>query len=494
MWVAFLAVVTWGEIYQFQKEAVPAARTLKALYTFYINVDNEKGRGKKNRVHKVKDGPYVEFHDLELSNKEEKREPNYRGVQLGIVPYADFWQTIDDTHFCCDEEDVEDDKCRTKNQMIVQSSRILLHTVRGHEEPQEDAKRFPVTESGPYVLIFSNCGERDDLEVDGSIVVRNPGGYLPASDVKKVTFYQYLSTAYLVLGVLWFLNSMYWWEQIFRIQSCITGVIALSMLEAWAWFVFYSQWNDNGIFPRFLLVMAIFTSVVKTVVSYLLVLVASMGWGITKPFLESFIVKRIVIIGVTYIVFESIRELVMVFRTAHTISGAFVLLCVVPVSFLNAFLFWWITVSLSELLLALELRKQSAKLVLFRKLWWVLVLALVIGVLTLMYQIFVYSRDIADHWEEQWILQDFVGHSIFFFVLIAMMLLWAPHSHSQLYTHFTQLGDGKDDDERGEWGVPDSGIVIADDDDDDWGPGDDDDKIRVIGRSHDGGIGVPKVD
>jgi hypothetical protein len=224
MWVAFLAVATWGEIYQFQKEAVPAARTLKALYTFYINVDGG-GRGKKNRVHRTKDGPFVEFHDLELSNKDDQKETNYRGVQLGIVPYADFWQTIDDTHFCCDEEDVEDDKCRTKNQMIVQSSRILLHTVRGHEEPQEDAKRFPVTESGPYVLIFSNCGERDDLEVDGSIVVRNPSGYLPASDVKKVTFYQYLSSAYLVLGMLWFLNSMYWWEQIFRIQSCITGVL-----------------------------------------------------------------------------------------------------------------------------------------------------------------------------------------------------------------------------------------------------------------------------
>merc|ERR1711904_767230 len=85
-------------------------------------------------------------------------------------------------------------------------------------------------------------------------------------DVQKVTFYQYLSSAYLVLGMLWFLNSMYWWEQIFRIQSCITAVIALSMVEAWAWFVFYSQWNDNGIFPRFLLVMAIFASVVKTVV------------------------------------------------------------------------------------------------------------------------------------------------------------------------------------------------------------------------------------
>jgi len=87
-----------------------------------------------------------------------------------------------------------------------------------------------------------------------------------------------------------------------------------------------------------------------------------------------------------------------------------------------------------------------------------------------------------------------MGHSIFLFVLVGMMFLWAPHGHSQLYTHFTQIGDGKDDEERGEWGVPDSGIVIADDDDDDWGPGDDDDKIRVIGRSHDGGIGVPKVD
>jgi hypothetical protein len=294
--------------------------------------------------------------------------------------------------------------------------------------------------------------------------------------------------------MLWFLNSMYWWEQLYRIQSCITIVLALGMLEAWAWFVFYSQWNDNGLMPSGLLVLAIFTSVVKTVVSYLLVLVASMGWGITKPFLETYVVKRVMTVGVTYVFFESIRELVMVFRTAHTVSTMFVLLCVIPVSCVNAFLFWWISVSLSELLVTLELRRQTSKLSLFRKLYWTLIFAFAVAIAALMYQIFVYSRDLSEHWKEQWLLQDAIGHCLFLFVLIAMMLLWAPNSHSQLYTHFTQLGD-KDDEEMN---MPDSGIAIADDEDEDWGPDSDDEAYtrRAIGKSIDGGdpSHAPKID
>jgi len=192
--------------------------------------------------------------------------------------------------------------------------------------------------------------------------------------------------------------------------------------------------------------------------------------------------------GVAYIVFVSVRELVMRFRQAHSFSMLFVLMCVIPVSFLNAFLFWWITVSLSELLLALELRKQTAKLVLFRRLWWVLVLAVTVAVGALLYQIFVFSMDIAEHWQEQWVLENVIGHTLFLAVLVAMMYLWAPHQHSQLYTHFTQIGD-RDDAEKGEWQVPDAGIVIADDDDDDddWGGSDDGGargapKAQTVGR------------
>jgi hypothetical protein len=399
------ARVAHAEIYPFDFAAVPPRKTLEALYNFYILVGD--GAARKDApgggaTPRLRDGSFVEFHDLQLWEDGDKVE-DYYGVQVGLVPYADFWTAIDQEHFCCDPKDLAENKCSREQQMVTSAdTRLKLHTVIGTDEPRA-SPRLPVFEAGPYVLIISNCGDRTGMQVKGQVIVRNPNGYLPGSDVRNLQFFRTLSIVYLFLGFLWFCVSLRWYEQLFRIQTCISAVIGLGMLEAWAWYVFYEAWNEGGALPRALLVLAILFSVVKTVLSYLLVLVASMGWGITKPFLEQYVVKRILAVGVAYIVFESVRELVMRFRQAHQFSMLFVLMCVIPVSFLNAFLFWWITVSLSELLLALELRKQTAKLALFRRLWWVLVLAVTVAVGALLYQIFVFSMDIAEHWQEQWV-------------------------------------------------------------------------------------------
>merc|ERR1712193_478032 len=78
---------------------------------------------------------------------------------------------------------------------------------------------------------------------------------------------------------------------------------------------------------------------------------------------------------------------------------------------------------------------MGAKLMLFRNLSRVLVLALVIGGAAMLYQVFVFSKNISHHWSEQWLFTDGIPHILFLGVLLAMMWLWRPHSLSNEYAH-----------------------------------------------------------
>merc|ERR1719379_2748626 len=99
----------------------------------------------------------------------------------------------------------------------------------------------------------------------------------------------------------------------------------------------------------------------------------------------------------------------------------------------------------------LEERKQTAKLILFRRLSIVLVFAMLIGAGTMLYQVFIFNRNVAHHWSEHWLFVDGIPHVVFLGVLIAMMYLWLPHSLSSQYQHSYQLPteDSADEDTFG---------------------------------------------
>merc|ERR1712072_1286600 len=89
----------------------------------------------------------------------------------------------------------------------------------------------------------------------------------------------------------------------------------------------------------------------------------------------------------------------------------------------------------------------TAKLVLFRQLSKVLVFAMVIGAATMLYQVFIFNRNVAHHWSEHWLFVDGIPHGVFLGVLMAMMWLWRPHALSSQYSHSYQVPD-KDEEEE----------------------------------------------
>jgi len=204
----------------------------------------------------------------------------------------------------------------------------------------------------------------------------------------------------------------------------------------------------------------------------MLVLVASLGWGVTRPFLDHQVIMKIQALSFFYIVLDFIRETVLSFRHSHSLSLAFVLLCLLPVSLLNGAIFYWVFTALSSLMDTLKERNQTNKLLLFQRLWKILLLALAVATLTLLFQIFNLSRSIATRWKYQWLLTDGISHGLFFFVLAAMMYLWAPHKYSQRYAYSQQIDDTGDSDKEGNDTVIPATEIWADEDEDDGDDGD----------------------
>jgi len=107
--------------------------------------------------------------------------------------------------------------------------------------------------------------------------------------------------------------------------------------------------------------------------------------------------------------------------------------------------FYWIFTALSSLMETLRERRQAEKLLLFERLWKILVCALAIASLTLLFQIFDLSRSISIRWHYQWFFADGVSHILFLLVLAGMMYLWAPHTNSQRYA-YSHAADDEDKD------------------------------------------------
>jgi hypothetical protein len=416
MWGLGLLALGLGQVYEFLEEPLPPPRTLHVVYTFYL-YGVKKPSDKRGR------DAFFKVTHLKLSYEAP-------GVHLALMPHDKFWSQMSPQQFCCHEKDAAAGKCELHS-LLAQDEIDFLYPLS--TEFHDDRRNMDI--GGAYFLVLTNCGDHSDATLSGKVMLKHTYGFLPGLDYAKLPFYHILSMGYIALAALWMVQSAMWWTEIGQIHICIVVVIFISLMEAFLWWQFYSDWNLHGVKANVWFILAIFATVLKSSVSYMLILVSCLGWGITKPYLERKVMARIITVGTVFMVFDTVREVALSFRHSHTLSAVFVLLCLLPVSVLVAGIFLWVFTSLSELMKSLAERKQAEKLRLFTCLWRVLVGALAIGTLSLGYQIMTTSVPIAQRWTTQWLLTDGVSHLLFLFVLMWIMYLWAPHKHSQRYAY-----------------------------------------------------------
>lgn len=430
------------------------------LHTFYLY-------SHKDAPDKSLGDAFVKFHDIRMEAKHPdsdvaKQVKDYKSMQLVLLPLRVFWDGLrlqQSDHqfsgrFCCRLEDEKNGKCKVGQFYIAANVNGLAHDTYPFLIGQPQDLSLVVHQSGPHLLLLVNCGPLNGAlsHVSGTVLVRNPFGFLSARDYQKLPFYGWLIIAYLVAGACWLYLLVKWRNELTTLHLCIAIAVLLGIIESFLWWFTYHEMNVSGATYRMLSFIGFVASVAKSLYTWTLVLVASFGWGVTKAALNKKQTGRIIMAASCYIAASAFREVGINLNRrpfpgsslASQPSQRTIILLIIPIALWHGSMSVWILTSVQKLTATLKQRKQTEKLALFQYLFVILASVLFAAALSMVTQVVSRVRNPQEAWRNKWFYEDGVSHSLFLVVLAAVMWLWAPHKHSKLYAHGYRQTGGKE--------------------------------------------------
>ncbi|KAB2008828.1 hypothetical protein ES319_D10G125500v1 [Gossypium barbadense] len=355
---------------------------------------------------------------------------------------------------CCNKQLADQGSCN-QGEVIIQHNpnnlgwpkRIKTFFQGDNEEAKMDVETVEINSTGMYYLYFMFCDPQlKGTLIKGRTVWKNPNGYLPGKMAPLMTFYGLMSLAYLVLGLAWFLRFVQFWKDIIHLHYHITLVIALGMCEMAVWYFEYSNFNSTGTRPMGITLWAVTFGSVKKTLSRLLLLVVSMGFGVVRPTLGG-LTSKVVLLGLIYFIATEALELVEHLGNINDFSGKAKLVLVLPVAFLDACFILWIFSSLSKTLEKLQMRRNLAKLELYRKFTNALAVSVLLSIAWIGFELYFNATDpLSEFWQIAWIIPAF-WNMLAYCLLVVICVLWAPSRNPTRYAYME--GMGEDSDEEG---------------------------------------------
>ncbi|XP_076138987.1 transmembrane protein 87A isoform X2 [Alosa pseudoharengus] len=306
-------------------------------------------------------------------------------------------------------------------------------------------------EDAPYMFILritTDTMEKNDKakwNAEFEIRMRGPHEYVSATEWPLMIFYMVMCIIYVVLGVLWLGLSACYWRDLLRIQFWIGGVIFLGMLEKAVFYAEFQSIRYDGLSVQGAVLFAEVLSAVKRTLARVLVIIASLGYGIVKPRLGA-LLHRVVGVGMLYLVFSVVEGALRVNSEQGESSR---LLCDVVLAVTDSCIVWWIFISLAQTMKLLRLRRNVVKLSLYRHFTNTLIFAVIASVIFIVWttNTFKFSKCQSD-WRELWI-DDAFWRFLFSTILLVIMFLWRPSANNQRYA-FSPLVDEESDEEEKE--------------------------------------------
>ncbi|KAK6929574.1 Transmembrane protein GPR107/GPR108-like [Dillenia turbinata] len=343
---------------------------------------------------------------------------------------------------CCTPELSREGSCKVGEVIIRHDpdkpdwpKRIRTFFQGKNEEATMDLQTVDINSTGMYYLYFVFCDpELKGTIINGRTVWRNPEGYLPGKMAPLMSFFGFMSLAYLVLGLFWFLRFVQYWKDIIQLHYHITAVIGLGMCEMALWYFEYANFNSTGSRPMGITLWAVTSSAVKKTVSRLLLLVVSMGYGVMRPTLGG-ITSKVLLLGIMYFVASEALELVEHLGNINDFSGKAKLFLVLPVALLDACFILWIFSSLSKTLEKLQMRRSMVKLELYRKFTNSLAISVLLSVAWIGYELYFNATDpLSELWKRAWIIPAF-WTLLAYLLLVVICILWAPSRNPTRYAY-----------------------------------------------------------
>lgn len=304
---------------------------------------------------------------------------------------------------------------------------------------------------GVYMLVLNiklldGSARPVDKSVNIQIEWKGPHGYLSASDWPYLPFYGFMCLIYIIYGVVWLAVSFLQWRDLLRIQFWIGGVILLGMLEKAMFYAEYQNINSTGVPEKTLELTAEWVSCAKRTLARMLVIIVSLGFGIVKPRLGPML-HRVVGTGILYFVLASVESYL---RVVHDKSDPSNQIASIPLAVLDSAICWQIFSSLVQTTRTLRLRRNTAKLGLYRHFTNTLIFSVISSIIFMLYSMKYhrFATCIAD-WKGLW-HDDAFWHVLFSVILLVIMILWRPTNNNQRYAFTPLLDNPEDEDEDDE--------------------------------------------
>lgn len=393
----------------------------------------------------------------EATNKQNEMQQSTGMVEAIIVGVKDRDKIggsyLNSDAICCTPALANDGSCKVGEVIIRQDpdnpgwpKRLQASFEGKSEEAKMPLQIVEINRTGMYYLYFMYCDpELKGTLISGRTVWRNPEGYLPGKMAPLMTFYGFMSLAYLVLGLLWFIRFLQYWKDIIQLHYHITAVIGLGMCEMAFWYFEYANFNSTGSRPMGVTLWAVTFSAVKKTVSRLLLLVVSMGYGVVRPTLGG-ITSKVLLLGVIYFVASEALELFEHLGNINDFSGKTRLFLVLPVALLDACFILWIFSSLSKTLEKLQMRRSTAKLDLYRNFTNSLAVSVLLSVAWIGYELYFNASDpLSELWRRAWIIPSF-WTLLAYLLLLVICILWSPSNNPTRYAYSEETGDDFEED------------------------------------------------
>ncbi|KAI0199701.1 lung seven transmembrane receptor-domain-containing protein [Astrocystis sublimbata] len=306
---------------------------------------------------------------------------------------------------------------------------------------------YPIKKTGYYCVAayaYPSGGE-----FNGVVEFREAYGELPASQIPKLPFYGGITILYAVVVVFWaFLYYQHRYD-ILPVQNYITAILVFLVIEMLLTWAFYDFLNRNGssVGSKVLLILVGILNAFRNSFSFFLLLIVCMGYGVVKPSLgKTMIYVRW--LAIAHFIFGLVYAIPSLLVSPES-AGPYVLLIVLPLfATLTAFYVWTLN-SLNFTLKDLRERKQTVKEAMYRKLWWCILISILVIFGFFFFNSFSFSL-VSDpdyvpfHWKSRWFILDGWLNIVYFVDVAWVAYVWRPTANNRRFAMSDEIAQDED--------------------------------------------------
>ncbi|EXX75681.1 Ptm1p [Rhizophagus irregularis DAOM 197198w] len=302
---------------------------------------------------------------------------------------------------------------------------------------------YPINKTAFYCVATSPVNN-DDTQYFVTIDWQNPYGELPASEYPKLpaSFYGALSLIYLVIGIVWMTLSIIHRHDILPVQNYISGVILFLMLEmAFNW-GYWENYNSYGHSSTFLIIVVAILNAGRNSISFFMLLIVCMGYGVVKPTLGS-TMNKCRALAATHFLFGIIYSAGTMLLDPEN-ANPLIFLVIFPLALTMTAFYIWTLQSITNTLQTLEIRKQTVKSLMYKRLYRLLVFSVaVLGVFFFINMINYLRREDPDwiptYWRWRWFLLDGWLNILYLIVFCVILIIWRPTRNNKRFAMSEEL-------------------------------------------------------